>query len=148
MKIAEIMSRDVRSIPPTGSIADAARLMVELDVGAIPVEDQGQLVGIVTDRDIAVRGVATGIHDGAPVLRIMSKDVIACSGEDEVSDVLKLMAREQVRRLPVCNEAGTLVGMVSLGDAARRDQDHGEVAQAIERISLPRGPHCQSLEAA
>lgn len=148
MKIAEIMSRDVRSIPPTESIADAARLMAELDVGAMPVEDQGRLVGIVTDRDIAVRGVAASIHDGAPILRIMSRDVIACRGEDEVSDALEVMARQQVRRLPVCNEAGSLIGMVSLGDAARRDPDRSEVAHAIEGISLPRGLHCQSLQPA
>ena len=146
MKVAEIMSRSVRSIEPTESIADAARLMAELDVGALPVEDGGELVGIVTDRDVAVRGVAAGIHDGAPVLRIMSQGLITCREDDDVSDVLTVMARQQVRRIPVCNETGTLIGMMSLGDAARRDPDRREVAETVGEISLPRGLHCQSLE--
>lgn len=148
MKVAEIMSRAVCSVAPTESIADTARLMAELDIGALPVEDDGRLVGIVTDRDIAVRGVAAGLHDGAPVLRIMSKKVITCREDDELSDVLAVMARQQVRRIPVCNEKETLVGMLSLGDAARRDSDRREVADAIGEISLPRGLHCQSLEPA
>lgn len=148
MKVSEIMTRPVRSIEPTESIADAARLMGELDVGVLPVEDDGNLVGIVTDRDIAVRGVAAALHGGAPVLRIMTEKVVTCREDDDVEVALAVMARQQVRRMPVCTEKGTLIGMLSLGDAARRDPDRGEVAETLSDICLPRGQHSQTLHAA
>ena len=145
MKVAEIMTRPVRSIEPTEGLADAARLMGELDVGVLPVENDGKLVGIVTDRDIAVRGMAAGLHGGAPVLRVMSDTVIACREDDDVEDALAVMARQQVRRIPVCTQEGALIGMMSLGDAARRDPDRKEVAETLGEICLPRGRHFQTL---
>ncbi len=148
MKVAEIMSRSVRSIGPTESVADAARLMAEHDVGALPVEDSGRLVGIVTDRDIAVRGVAAGLHHGAPVLRIMSRDMITCSEQDEVEQLLGVMARQQVRRIPVCSEGGALIGMIGVGDVARRDPHRADVSETLGEICLPRGRHSQVLDAA
>jgi CBS domain-containing protein len=147
MKISELMTRDVRSIEPTESIADAAHLMGELDVGALPVEDDSALVGIVTDRDIAVRGFGGGFHAGTPVLRVMTEKVISCRDDDDVEDVLAVMGRQQIRRIPVCNESGTLVGMFALADAARRDPDWQEVAGALSDISRPHGAHSQALHA-
>jgi CBS domain-containing protein len=145
MKISDLMTRDVRSIAPTESIADAARLMAELDVGALPVEDGGALAGIVTDRDIAVRGVAAGLHGGAPVLRVMTGKVISCREDDDVEDVLAIMGRQQIRRVPVCSEGATLIGMFALGDAAGQDPDVREIAGALAGISRKRGRHSQAL---
>lgn len=144
MRIAEIMTRDVRSIEPTESVADAAHLMGELDVGVLPVEDDGKLVGIVTDRDIAIRGVAGGLHGGSPVFRIMTDEVISCREDDDLAEVLATMGRQQVRRIPVCSETGTLIGMIALGDAARGDKDRDEIAETLSDISQPHGRHSQS----
>jgi len=148
MKISEIMTREVRSIEPTESIADAAHLMGELDVGALPIEEDRTLVGIVTDRDIAVRGFGKGLHGGAPVLRIMTDKVISCREDDDVEDVLAIMGRQQIRRVPVCSKTGTLIGMFAIADAARRDPAWQEVAGALTDISRPHGRHSQTLHAA
>lgn len=147
MKIGDIMTRSVRSIEPTENIVKLAHLMGELDVGAIPVIEHGKIVGIVTDRDIAIRAVAAGLHNGTPVLRIMSRDVKSCREADEVDEVLATMSEQQVRRMPVCSAGGELVGMISIGDLARWDRDKDEVAETLSDICRPLGLHSQSLPA-
>lgn len=146
MKAAEIMSSNVRSIESTESIADAAHLMAELDVGVLPVIDSGKLVGILTDRDIAIRGFGAGLHSGSPVLRIMTSDVKTCSADDELDRVLERMGEEQVRRMPICSESGEIVGMISVGDLAERDPDKDEVSETLKDICRPQGVHSQTLE--
>ena len=144
MKVQDIMTRCVRSIGPTDSIAKAAALMAEHDVGLLPVVDDGRLVGIVTDRDLAVRGLAHGLHGGAPIFRVMTEEVSTCLPEADLAEALHLMAGEQVRRLPVCSGDGMLLGMVSLGDAACQAEYGGEAGETLRAVIRPRGRHCQT----
>ena len=143
MKIQDIMTSSVHSIRPTDTIADAARSMAENDIGALPVVEGRDVIGIVTDRDIAVRGVAGAIGSDAQVRRIMTEDVVTCSPDDEVEHALELMSNEQIRRLPVCKDGGELVGMVTLADAAERDPDKAEVGETLAEICESSGLHCQ-----
>ena len=147
MKISEVMCDRVRSARPTEAIAEAAQAMAEEDVGTLPVVDDGRLVGIVTDRDLALRGLADGLHGGAPVLRVMTPEVVICRPDDEIEDVLEIMAEQQIRRVPVCGTGGELLGMFSIADAARRDPDKDKVGEALAEISQPHGRHCQSISA-
>lgn len=144
MRIREIMSRSIRSVAPTASIADAAALMADRDVGALPVIDEGRLVGIVTDRDLAVRGLGAGLHGGAPVFRVMSRDVRTCLPDDELADVLKVMADQQIRRVPVCSSAGELIGIVSISDASRNAEYSGEAAETLACICDARSRYPQA----
>lgn len=148
MKICEIMQADVRSAEPTQSIADAARIMAQGDIGALPVVEAGKIVGIVTDRDLAVRGLASGLEGSAPLSTVMSADVATCREDDDLASLLGKMGEQQIRRMPVCSDAGGLVGIVSLGDAARFDGDREEVGHALAEISVPHGRHCQGPLAA
>ncbi|HYX46217.1 MAG TPA: CBS domain-containing protein [Sphingomicrobium sp.] len=148
MKAADVMSSNVRSIESTESIADAAHLMGELDVGVLPVVDSGKLVGILTDRDIAVRGFGPDLHSGSPVFRIMTSDVKTCRVDDDLDRVLERMAEEQVRRMPICSGSGEIVGIISVGDLAERDPDKDEVTEALKDICRRGGVHSQQLETA
>lgn len=143
MKVQDIMTSSVSSVQPTDSIGNAAQAMADYDVGALPVLDGHKLVGIVTDRDIAIRAVAAGIDAEKPVRLVMTEEVTTCSADTDVADALELMSNEQVRRLPVCNEKHEVVGIVALADAAHRDPDKREVAQALAEIAEPSGLHCQ-----
>lgn len=144
MKVREIMVPTVDSIDARDTIAYAAARMAEDDIGAFPVLSAGELVGIVTDRDIAVRAVAASIPVDAPVQRIMSVAVATCSPEDEVESVLALMSREQIRRMPVCDSKKQVIGMISLSDAARMDSLKKAVAETLADICEPSGLHCQA----
>ncbi len=147
MKVSEIMSRSPRTVTPDTAVSDAARLMKEEDVGIVPVVEQvggaetrARLVGVLTDRDIAVRLVADGRTSDAPVRDVMSGGVRTCGPDDSVSDVMALMGREQVRRIPVVDERGSLVGVLSQADLARSATEK-EVARTVEQISQPGGNH-------
>lgn len=148
MQVKDIMTRKVYSIGPADSIFEAARSMADHDIGALPVVEAGELVGIVTDRDIAVRGTAGGIDADMPVRRIMSRSVATCSPQDNIEDALGAMANEQVRRLPVCDEGDRLVGIVGLADAANRDPDAAEVGATLFEICQPTGLHSQEAAVA
>lgn len=143
MRVKDIMTSSVHSIEASDTIGYAAELMADGDVGALPVLTLGELVGIVTDRDIAVRAVAAGVSPDAPVTRIMTENVAACSPEDDVETALALMCHEKVRRMPVCNERGRLVGIVGLADITAKDPHKSEVTEALEDICKPSGLHCQ-----
>lgn len=143
MKVKDIMTASVDSIQSTDTIAYAARRMAEDDVGALPILSDGKLVGIVTDRDIAVRGVAAGISPQATIGRVMSENVAACSPDDDIETVLALMSREQIRRMPVCNDRKQVVGIIALADLAEHDPDKKEVTEALADICEPSGLHCQ-----
>jgi CBS domain-containing protein len=143
MRVKDIMTASVDSIESADTIAYAARRMAEDDVGALPILSDGKLVGIVTDRDITVRGVAAGISSQAPIRTVMSEDVATCSPDDDIGTVLALMSREQIRRMPVCDDRRQVVGIVALADLAAHDPDKKEVTAALADICEPSGAHCQ-----
>src|SRR5438477_12860278 len=118
MRVSEAMTREVRVATPAQSIRDVAKIMAEIDAGAMPVGENDRLVGMITDRDIAVRCVALGKGPDTPVREIMSVDVCYCFEDQELDEVAANMADIKVRRLPVVNREKRLVGVVSLGDVA------------------------------
>jgi len=130
------MSTDVRTVQPQDSLRRAAQCMQELDVGALPVCDGERLLGMVTDRDIAVRAIADGLNpDEACVSDIMTPDVQFCTTEQDAEEAKRLMGARQVRRLPVIDDNRRLVGIVSLGDLATRQSGH--IDRAVREISEP-----------
>jgi CBS domain-containing protein len=143
MKVSDIMTRDVRLLNPDQTIREAARLMTEIDAGALPVSKNDRLVGMITDRDIVIRAVAQGRSPDTKVGDVMSKEMLYCFDIDELEDVARNMGNAQIRRLPVVNRAKRLVGIVSLGDLARTD-DPMTIGQAVSRVSTPGGKHDQT----
>ena len=141
VSVAEAMSKDVRVALPEMSIRDAARLMAELDIGILPVSNDGKLVGMLTDRDIAIRAVALGLGPDTPVGDVMSPGARYCHAEDHLDRVLEGMGLLQVRRMPVLDEHDRLIGIVSLADAGTVALP--EAAVALEAISEPGGEHSQ-----
>ena len=141
-KIAEVMTQRPRAVTLQTSVREAAQLMEQEDVGSLPVVDEGaRLVGIVTDRDVAVRVVGGGLDpDKSVVGDVASTDVLALTPDHDLDEALKLMAREQVRRVPIVVRENELVGMLAQADIARAEKDKatGEVVEAISRP--PRGP--------
>lgn len=141
MKVQECMTREVRIVDPDETLEDAARAMAEIDAGILPVGENDRLIGIVTDRDIAIRGVGRGREPGAKVRDVMSPEVRYCFESDDIEDVLNNMAEIRVRRLPVLDHDKRLVGVVSITDLASGDETHtGEVLREIAR---PSGLHSQ-----
>ncbi|MGG2399910.1 CBS domain-containing protein [Pseudomonas sp. SH1-B] len=118
MKIRQVMTRNVQTLEPQRSIRDAASLMADIDSGALLVNDGDRLIGMVTDRDIAIRAVAAGLGADTPVRLVMSSEVRYCFDDEDVDHVAANMADIQVRRLPVLNREKRLVGVVSLGNIA------------------------------
>jgi CBS domain-containing protein len=143
MKVSKIMTRDVRLLSPNNTIREAASLMAEIDAGALPVGENDRLVGMVTDRDIVVRGVALGKPIDTKVSAVMSMEMLYCLDTDEIDNVARNMGKAQVRRLPVVNSDKRLVGIVSLGDLARKD-DPATIGQTVTRVSTPGGKHDQT----
>lgn len=143
MKISETMSRDVKLAAPSQTIREAAHMMADIDAGSIPVAENDQLVGMITDRDIAVRAVARGLGPDTRVREVMSPNILYCFEDQDVSDVVNNMGDIQVRRLPVLNRQKRLVGIVSVGDLAKTKATKA-VGEALGEISKPGGPHCQS----
>ena len=148
MKISEIMTKDPHSVSPDTPVSEAARMMKEEDVGLVPVvervggaETRGRLIGVVTDRDIAIRTVAEGRASDAPVREVMSGGVKTCSPDDSVEDAMDLMGREQVRRLPIVDERGSLVGVVAQADVVRMQGKDRKAERTVEQISQPGGSH-------
>lgn len=118
MKISDIMTREVESITPEQSICDAARAMEKADCGAILVHDGDKLVGMLTDRDIAIRAVAQGLSPDTPISEVMTDNILYCFEDEDVQHVAENMADIHVRRLPVMDRNKRLVGIVSLGNFA------------------------------
>ena len=146
MRVSEAMTREVRVATPGQSIRDVAKIMAEIDAGAMPVGENDRLVGMITDRDIAIRAVALGKGPDTPVRYVMSTDqVLYCYEDEELDHVAKNMSEQQVRRLPVVNRDKRLVGIVSLGNIA---QSEGRSAsKAVKGVSKPGGQHNQSTHA-
>jgi CBS domain-containing protein len=142
MKISEIMTKDVETIRADQTAQDAARFMLKADAGSIPVIDGERLIGMITDRDIAVRGVAKGYGPDTPIRELMTDDIICAQIGDDIEEVATKMSNAQVRRLPVIDENERLCGIVSLGDLSRQS-DEQVAAQALEGVSQPGGQHQQ-----
>jgi CBS domain-containing protein len=136
MKIFEIMTAEPELISPDASIKDAAKRMKNEDIGALPVGENDRLIGMVTDRDIAMRGVAEGrAPETTPVRDVMSEKILWSYEDDEIEEAARNMAAHQVRRLPVLNHDKRLTGIVSLGDIAQTGEECERIA--IEGVSEP-----------
>lgn len=137
--VGEVMTREPVALAPQDSVALAARLMDELNVGALPVCENWEVRGLLTDRDITVRVIAAGLDPAAtPAADVMTDRVRCASARQSVAEVLALMGTVQIRRLPVLDEQGRLVGIVTLGDLAARAVPG--VADALRDISTPAAP--------
>ncbi|MDF2531745.1 MAG: hrp [Clostridia bacterium] len=135
LKIKEIMTTDVRTISANDSISEAANIMKQLDVGSVPVVDNNLLVGIITDRDLVLRGLAMGKNAQESVSTIMSKDITTVTPDEDVHKAADIMASKQIRRLPIV-ENDRLVGIVSIGDMAVEDIFENEAGEALHTISM------------
>jgi CBS domain-containing protein len=147
MQVSEAMSTQVRIASPDQSIREAARIMAEIDAGVLPVGENDRLVGMITDRDIAVRAVARGLGPDTPVREVMSAEVRYCFDDEDIEDAAQTMADIKVRRLPVLNRSKRLVGIVSLGDIAMVDGPDA-AGDALCDISEPGGEHSQTGDGA
>jgi CBS domain-containing protein len=142
MRVSEAMTRDVRIATPGQSIREVAKTMAEIDSGVLPVGENDRLVGMITDRDIAIRAVAAGKGPDTPVRDVMSTEVKYCYDDEDVQHVAENMGDIQVRRLPVVDREKRLVGIISLGDVARTEG--GETTgDAVAHVSKPGGQHRQ-----
>ena len=131
----EIMTKSVKTAAPDMTVREAAALMRDGDMGAVPVVDGGKLVGIVTDRDIVVRVVAEGKNAEAPVSCAMTAELFTVGPEDFVFEAIRLMGDKQVRRVPVIVDDGKLVGIIAMADVALETEDEREIAETLEEIS-------------
>ena len=144
MQAREIMTENPACCTPDQTMQRAAQLMKEHDCGCLPVVEDTQskrVIGTVTDRDLACRGVAAGKSADTPVREVMSKDPTCCRAEDDVGNVERVMAEKQVRRVPVVDAKGCCLGMVSQADLALHDDavSNSELGRVVERISEPAG---------
>ena len=145
MKIQEIMTRDPSSVTADATVREAAQVMKRENVGIVPVVDaqnERRLVGVVTDRDIAIRCIAEGKDGTCRVRDVMSTDDLAtCKVNDDVENVMSAMRSEKVRRIPIVDERGSLVGIVSQADVLLKTRDTSRAGETVEQISEPGGRH-------
>lgn len=141
MKVSQTMTQDVRIVSPEQTIREAAQMMRDIDAGALPVGENDRLVGVITDRDIAVRAVGAGKSPDTPVRDVMTKEVCYCYEDEDIGTVAGNMANVKVRRLPVINRNKRLVGIVSIADIALSDGTGQVIAEAVCGVSEPGGLH-------
>lgn len=144
MLVKDAMSREVKTVAPETTIKEAARIMADADIGALPVAAGDRLAGMVTDRDIAVRAVAIGKGPETTVGEVMTHDVLYCHEDEDIGHIAQNLAENQVRRLPVVDVDKRLVGIISLADIA--DARAEEAGEALEGITRPGGERSQSIE--
>ncbi len=142
MKVSEVMTRDVQTVSPDQPVQEAASFMLSADAGSIPVTDGERLIGMITDRDIAVRGIAKGYGPDTPVRELMTDDLVIAREDDDTDDIAARMSSAQVRRLPVVDDQQRLCGIVSLGDLTQKGSDSA-AEQALEGVTAPGGEHRQ-----
>lgn len=135
MKVSQVMTTEVKIADPSRTIQDAAKLMDKTDCGSLPVGEGDRLVGMITDRDIVIRAVAAGLPADTPIRDVMTKELKYCFEDDEVEDVAENMSEIQMRRLPVLNSKKRIVGIVSIGDLARSDDECA--GEALAGIAQP-----------
>lgn len=148
MRVSELMTRNPAQARPDQTLRDAALMMKQHDCGCLPVEDptSHSLVGVVTDRDIVMRAIADGHGVDTKVREVMSQRPACCAPDDDVNDLERIMADRQVRRVPVVDRNGRVVGMVAQADLARAANGHGDlterdVAKVLEKVSEPAERH-------
>jgi CBS domain-containing protein len=138
MQLKDVMTREIQHVPPSASIREAAEMMRSLDVGALPVCENNKLVGMITDRDIAIRAVAAGKDPNSTrVQEAMSGQAFYCLETEDVAKAVQLMEQQQIRRLPVFDQQQRLCGIVSLGDIAVRVHDQRLSGEVLGRVSEP-----------
>ncbi|HEY3183189.1 MAG TPA: CBS domain-containing protein [Gaiellaceae bacterium] len=133
-KIQELMTKNPRTVTADATIAEAAKIMRDEDAGVVPIVEGDQLVGVITDRDIAIRAVAEGKDGQTKVRDIASQDLVTIDPQQDLDEALRLMAQHQVRRLPVVEEDGKLVGIVAQADVAKAGDD-ARTGEVVEQIS-------------
>lgn len=139
--LREIMTTEVITLLPTATVQEAAQQMKVLNVGAIPICEHNQLVGMLTDRDIVVRVIAERRNpEMQPVRDVMTAHVDYCYEDQDVEEAAQVMQDRQIRRLPIIDRDNQLVGIVSLGDLAVKTSEEKTTVQALEQISLPAEP--------
>lgn len=142
MNVQQVMTRDVKVGRPDEPIEEIARVMASEDLGSLPIAEDGRLLGLITDRDIVVRGVALGLGPMTQALEVMSMKILYCFEDQPVEEVASRMADHQVRRLPVVDRNNRLVGIVALADLARSDE--GAAGTALQGVSQPVGAQPRS----
>ena len=144
MKLCEeIMTRDPVCCLPGDSIGEAARIMGEMDIGAVPVvsdRETRRLAGIVTDRDLAIRALAKRLGPQTPVEEIMTRKLHTCREEDRLAEAVERMEKHQVRRMPVVDASGAIIGIIAQADLAMKAGAPVMVAEFMEEISHPHPP--------
>lgn len=147
MRVRDVMTKDPACVTRGSTIREAAQVMQRENVGVVPViEEQGskRLVGVVTDRDIAIRVVAEGRDGGTRVSEVMSSNrITTCKADDDVSEAMQAMSEEQLRRIPIVDDGGLLVGIVAQADIVRKGQDKAQAERVVRDISEPGGKHAQ-----
>jgi CBS domain-containing protein len=147
MQVSDVMTPGVQFIHPEQTIREAARIMAERDIGALPVGENDRLVGMVTDRDIVIRGLADGKGPDTKVRHVMSPDVKYCYEDEKVDHVAHNMGDIQVRRLPVMNRDKRLVGIVAMADVATK-RGSAVAGEAIKEVSERRTPRTEAQKPA
>jgi CBS domain-containing protein len=143
MNVCDCMTRDVSVVSPNDTLQQAAKIMGQIDAGILPVAENDRLVGMITDRDIAIRAVGEGKDPVQTRVRdVMTTEVRYVYEDDAISDAADNMAELQVRRLPVISREKRLVGIISLGDIAREDEPR-QAGEALQGIARPGGQHTQ-----
>lgn len=138
MQVRDVMTKNFETIHPHVVVRSAAELMSDLDVGILPVEEQGEIVGMVTDRDLIVRAIAVGGDPNVVTVNdVMTADAIYCHEDDDVREAAQLMAKNRIRRLLVNDERGRVTGILSLADLARNEISHVLSGEVMEEISQP-----------
>ena len=147
MRVSEAMTRTVCMANPDQTVEEVARLMCDADIGSMPVRDNDRLVGMITDRDIAVRAIGCGKGPDTPVREVMTAEVKYCFEDQDLDDVADNMGEQQIRRMPVLDRSKRLVGVLALGDVALVD-GNGSAGEALSQISRPGGDHSQAGDSA
>ena len=142
MKVRDVMTPQVEVIRPDATLKEAAEMMSRLEVGPLPVCESERLVGILTDRDITIRAVATGCNPNTTRVReAMTPEVVYCFEDQDVETAAQMMEMRQIRRVPVLNRGNRLVGIVSLGDLAVETGNRTFAGETLEHISEPSRPN-------
>lgn len=134
-KCREIMTKNVRTATAGATLREVALMMLEGDMGAVPVVENGKLIGIVTDRDIVVRAIAKGSSADVAIADAMTTELFTVAPDDFVFEAIRLMGDKQVRRVPVVDPEGSLVGIIAMADVALETEDEREIAETLEEIS-------------
>ena len=140
MKLRDVMTRHVEVVRPDSTVKEAAQKMKQIDVGSIPVCEGDRMIGIITDRDIAIRLVAAGRDANTRVSDCMTSEVVCCRADEDIKEAARLMEDKQIRRLAIVDDDLRLVGIVSLGDLATDTGDSKLAGEALEKISEPSQP--------